>query len=345
MDATSTYHDLSVALAAYISTQAGRKIEVDGLARLSDGWESDVYAFDALQWHQDSPDGNYVLRLFFGANAGDKALHEFRAYQLLARAGYPVPRVDLVEPDTQPLGRAFLVMQRIGGVSMGMRWRDPDPVVQTREMARFCKLFATLHTLAWQHLAGAEHVPIQTLAQQFDFWEGLISGLGVDSFAAGLAWLRAASEGVTPQPPGLVHWDFHHENILIDSRDDAWVIDWTQFQATDVRLDLAWTLVVLASERSPETAQRVRAGYLGARGWTEADVAADLSVFEAAACLKRIGSVMVSLRNGADAVGMRPGAEAIMASRLARISTVYQRWLQITDTPLADADKVFAAYL
>lgn len=345
MDDTSTSPDLAAALAAYLSTQGEMPVAVDDMVRVSDGWESDVYAFDAPRWQAGREGDKYVLRLYFGADAGEKAMQEFRAYQLLARAGYPVPRVELVEPDPKPLGRAFLVMQHIQGVSMGMRWRDPDRAVQAREMARFCELFATLHTLTWEHLPGAEAVPTLTMAEQFGFWEGLVVTAGIASFAAGLAWLRAASREVTPQPPGLVHWDFHHENILVDAHEQAWVIDWTQFQATDVRFDLAWTLVVLASERSPETAQQVRAGYFAARGWTEADVAAEMRVFEAAACLKRVGSVLVSLQSGADAVGMRPGAEAIMSKRLDRIATVYHRWLEITDTPLADAERVFAAYL
>ena len=345
MDDTSTSPDLAAALAAYLSAQGGIPVAVDSMARVSDGWESDVYAFDAPQWRVGRDGGNYVLRLYFGADAGAKAAQEFRAYQLLARASYPVPRVELVEPDPKPLGRAFLMMQHVHGVSMGTRWRDPDRAVQEREMARFCELFATLHTLTWQHLPGAEAVPTLTMAEQYGLWEKLIAAAGIESFATGLAWLRAASREVTPQPPGLVHWDFHHENILVDANEQAWVIDWTQFQAIDVRFDLAWTLVVLASERSPDVAQQVRAGYFAARGWTEDEMAAEMRVFEAAACLKRVGSVLVSLKSGAGAVGMRPGAEAIMSKRLDRIATVYQRWLEITDTPLADAEHVFAAYL
>ena len=345
MAATFTSHEIAAALTGYLSAQAGWPVKVEEVTRISNGWESDVYAFDAPGWRKERSEGQYILRLYFGHEAGEKAVHELRALELLGGAGYAVPQVEIVEPKLEPLGRAFLIMQRISGVSMGTRWRDPDVAVQNRALASFCDLFATLHTLKWQHLPGATHIPMLTLAQQYGYWESLIVGQGVDSFGAGLAWLRGASAQVAPQPLGLVHWDFHHENILIDERDRAWVIDWTQFQATDVRFDLAWTLVVLASERTPESAQQVRTGYLAARGWTEDEVAGELLVFEAAACLKRVASVLVSLKSGADAVGMRPGAEAIMASRLERIATVYQRWLTITRTPIADADAVFAPYL
>src|SRR5690606_23032890 len=142
----------------------------------------------------------------------------------------------------------------------------------------------------------------------------------LEGLESGMAWLRARSASVTPQAPGLAHWDFHHENILVDDADRAWVIDWTQLQATDVRFDLAWTLVLLASERDAESAQRVREGYFALRGWREEEVGAELAFFEAAACFKRLVSVAVSLQHGAEALGMRPGAEAIMSSRLGRIA-------------------------
>jgi hypothetical protein len=67
--------------------------------------------------------------------------------------------------------------------------------------------------------------------------------------------------------------------------------------------------------------------------------------FEAAACLKRLVSVLVSMRHGADALGMRPGAETIMSSRLSRIARVYQQWLSLTATPLSDMEELLAEHL
>jgi hypothetical protein len=123
------------------------------------------------------------------------------------------------------------------------------------------------------------------------------------------------------------------------------VIDWTQFQATDIRFDLGWTLVLLASERDLETSEAVRAGYLARRGWDVAAVQPELNFFEAAACAKRLLSVMISLGAGADTLGMRPGAEAIMSSRFAHIAIVYKRWLALTATPLPDVEEMLVGHL
>jgi hypothetical protein len=100
----------------------------------------------------------------------------------------------------------------------------------------------------------------------------------------------------------------------------------------------------LASERDAETAQEVRARYLALRGWDEAVLQLDLDFFEAAACIKRLASVMISLGAGADAVGMRPGAEAIMSSRMPRFAVVYKRWLALTGIRLPDVETMLVGH-
>jgi aminoglycoside phosphotransferase (APT) family kinase protein len=341
MTAISANGDLASSLAAYLSAQAGKAVEVTGVTRISDGWESDVYAFDAPQWRE----GGRVLRLYFGTGAGPTALHEYRSLDLLKRAGYPVPQVDLVEQSTASLGRSFLIMERVEGGSLGKLWRSPDPAVRQREMDRFCELFAALHRLEWRHLPGAEHVPSFSIADQLDLWVAFAKGHPMEALTRAMGWLQAASQEVTTQPSGPVHWDFHHENILVGANDQAWVIDWTQFQTTDIRFDLGWTLVLLTSERDLETAEAVRAGYYAQRGWDAAEVEAEMRFFEAAASAKRMIAVLISLGSGADAVGMRPGAEAIMSSRLERFAILYRRWLTLTATPLPEMETLLAEHL
>jgi len=328
-------------LAQYLSSRSGAPVAVSGIMRLSTGWESDVFAFDAPAWRP----GGRVLRLYFGKNAGPTALHEFRALDFLKRATYPVPQVDLAEESPQPLGRSFLIMQRIQGVWLGQMWRDPDPLVGQREIERFCKLMADLHMLEWRGVVGAQDVPTFTIGQQLGVWEGYAAQFSLDAFRRALDWLHKASDSVTAQPLGLVHWDFHHENVLVDAQNRPWVIDWTQFQATDIRFDLAWTLILLASERDAATSEAVRNEYFRQRGWLESEVAGDLQFFEAGACAKRLLSVLISLGSGADAIGMRPGAEAIMSSRLSRFAIVYRRWLVLTATPLPEIEELLAGHL
>jgi aminoglycoside phosphotransferase (APT) family kinase protein len=336
--------EVAAALSAYLSARTGAPLEVADLTRMSNGWESDVYAFDAPALVQGSDHG-FVLRLYFGANAGPTATNEYLALELLAQAGYPVPRVYLVEPSLAPLGRAFLIMARVEGRPLGQRWREATEARFPYEIDDFCALLVRLHTLKWQHLANAARLPRVAIAEQLGIWKRIGAQFPSTAFTAGMAWLDRASIEITAPQWGLVHWDFHPDNVLLDREEQPWVIDWTQFQMTDVRFDLAWTLTVLASERNGHAAQLIRTTYLAQRGWCGTAMEAELPFFEAAACAKRLFSMFFSLMGGADAVGMRPGAEATMNRQLARFAVVYKRWLAITATPLTEIESLLAEHL
>lgn len=338
---TSNQDDLTLALSRYLTSRTQHVVQVRNLVRLSEGWETDVYGFDALGWRG----GRRVLRLFFGEGAGSTALHEYASMELLARAGYPVPAVELVEADNAALGRAFIIMEQVDGAPLTKRLRESEPAVREQSLDQFCQLLAALHGLEWAHLPGAASVPTFTIAQQFALWSSYQHRYPLRTIGEATEWLGAASAQVTPQPFGLVHWDFHPENVLVDTDDQLWVIDWTQFQATDVRFDLAWTLVLLASQQSAESAEAVRVRYATLRGWDQRKSQDEMQFFEAAACAKRLVSVLVSIRYGADALGMRPGAETIMTSQLPRIEAVYRRWLALTGMPLIEMEELLAAHL
>lgn len=338
---TCNQDDLASALSRYLTSRTGQVVQVSNLVRLSEGWETDVYGFDALGLRG----GRRVLRLFFGEGAGPTALHEYTSMELLDHAGYPVPAVELVEADTAALGRAFIIMEEVDGAPLTKRLRESEPALRAQALEQFCQLLATLHGLEWAHLPGAASVPTFTIAQQFALWSSYQHRYPLRTIGEVTEWLSAASAQVTPQPLGLVHWDFHPENVLVDANDQPWVIDWTQFQATDVRFDLAWTLVLLASQQSMESAEAVRVRYATLRGWDQCTSHDEMQFFEAAACAKRLVSVLVSIRYGADALGMRPGAESIMNRQLPRIAIVYRQWLALTGMPLVEMEELLAAHL
>jgi len=85
------------------------------------------------------------------------------------------------------------------------------------------------------------------------------------------------------------------------------VLDWTQIEVSDARFDLAWTLVLMGSmaERDHEVVlheyERQAGEQVEGPEW-----------FDVAACLKRPFSVIISMDEGAEKLGMRPGAEAQM---------------------------------
>jgi aminoglycoside phosphotransferase (APT) family kinase protein len=117
----------------------------------------------------------------------------------------------------------------------------------------------------------------------------------------------------------VTHGDYHPWNILCPTPERLVVIDWTSAEIFDFRFDLAWTLLLIASTLGPEARERVLAGYEQARG---APVH-DLAFFDVMAATRRLGDIIISLRHGAEAMGMRPGAEALMAGENPHLRAAY----------------------
>ena len=331
-------------LATYLAARTGRVSPVQVLRRLSTGWESDIDVVSVPGLH-DGMD-LVVLRSYFGASAGATVLAEARALELLASLGYPVPEVLLVEPSAVPLGRPFLLMQYIAGDTLGVRMRSTDPALRRAAVARLVSLFAQLHRLPWSRSEMAQALPRYTLRGALDGLAAYAQRFPSAAFDACLGWLHSNVERVREMPLAVIHFDFHAQNVLVDGEDRAWVIDWTQCQITDPRLDLAWTMTLVGSEQGVQAAMAVRDGYAEATRQLGRDLPLeDLGYFEAAAAARRVLSVLISLAHGADALGMRPGAEQTMTAYLPMIANVYRRWLQLTGVGLAEAEERLAGYL
>jgi aminoglycoside phosphotransferase (APT) family kinase protein len=319
---------------AQLQEYYGPRAQVSELTRLSDGWESDVYGF-LLSGVE--PARELVLRCYFGSGASRTAAREFAGLRLLRDAGYPVPEVFGVEPDGATLGRPFMVMAKAPGRLLRSRMDG-----ERRYLDDFCALLVQLHRLEWApEKVDPSLIPSRTIAAQLAHLSSYLERSQLPGFVQALAWLNARVVDVLPVRLALLHWDFHPANILVDENYHYMVIDWTQIEISDPRFDLAWTLLLTGSHASWELAALIQQGYEALSGGP----VRDLDFFEAAACAKRLFAVLTSLSQGAEAMGMRPGAEQIMAGQLGRIAEVYRRWLALTAVPLAEAERCLAAHL
>jgi hypothetical protein len=100
-------------------------------------------------------------------------------------------------------------------------------------------------------------------------------------------------------------------------------------------LDLAWTLLLMSTYGSPESRLLVLGEYERIAGHKVEQI----EYFEVAACLRRLFSIVVSLSSGADKLGMRPGAEAMMADG-AHIGRVYARLRERTGIEVPEAEEL-----
>ena len=301
------------------------------------GWESEIYAYTLTSGRQDQRrSAQRVLRLLTGGRMED-AEREYQILLLLNQAHYPVPKVYALGSVEDGLGNPFIIMQCIQDGSFAERFSashagDPEPLEQ------FITLFQRLHALDWrpyvdnpqrfEKKGDSFYHFDRVLANYADY----LSRFNISAFEPVMDWLQDQRFRVPCPQSSVVHLDFHHNNILEDADGKLYVIDWTSAEISDYRFDLAWTLTLALAYRGPAGRARILKAYEQQMG----DSVPALDVFEVAAIVRRIGSVMISLHAGAEAIGMRPEAAQVMRSEVTLLSRLYENLCRLTELELSE---------
>ena len=116
------------------------------------------------------------------------------------------------------------------------------------------------------------------------------------------------------------------------------VIDWTGAAISDARFDLAWTLLLVESYEGPEWRAKVLAEYERQAGGP----IPGMDFFDAFACGRRLLSVVGSIKSGAGALGMRPGAEQVMRKQVEPLRRAAARLQTVTGLVPVDIETLLA---
>lgn len=262
----------------------------------------------------------------------------------LYAAGYPVPRVLLLELDQVFFGRPFVIMEKIAGRSMGAV-SDESPVEKKLEpLGQFCCIMVDLHTLDWRPFppesTGGETVDVaQVFRQELAQWQAMAQELEIHAFDPSLDWLQEHIADVEFGRPSLIHMDFHPYNVLLRPDGAAFVIDWTSAQVSDYRFDLAWTLLLMSSygDGNPGVRELVLDEYERIAGHHVEKI----EFFDVVACVRRLASILISLSAGAETLGMREGAEAMMAD-VDHITNVYALLRERSGMRIAEIEELLS---
>jgi aminoglycoside phosphotransferase (APT) family kinase protein len=217
------------------------------------------------------------------------------------------------------------------------------PAGQQARLAQFCALFVQLHRLDWRPfvtdpaaLAAAGPYMYVDQALRDARWD--VEHLGLTGFGPLVDWLAAHRGQAACTQPAVVHRDFHPSNVLLRADDSAVVIDWSGLGVTDPRFDLAWTVLLAQSHAGEALSRTILSEYERASG----TAVVGLDYFEVFACARRLADVTVSLTQGAERMGMRPEAVALMRAQLPAVARVAQRLETLTGRRLPEVEALLA---
>jgi len=292
--------------------------KVVDLNEIAQGWETEIYSFSLeREVDYETHTKDLVLRMYNGDGAEGKSLKEFKAMAKLHELKFPTAKVYHLEPNRSVLGKPFVIMEKIDGQSMG-KIIETSPSKTGEEMVRlFCRMFVDLHRMDIEPFLSdrllfpdtsyydtAEHNmnnlmnnARQTLAQ-----------FGNTKFDQVLDWIEQNKETVSRGRLSSIHLDYHFYNVLIRSDGKPFVIDWTNFDIMDYRMDVAWSLLLASTYGNPEARGDILRTYEDIAG----NKVEDIEYFEVLAAARRLFSISISLSMGPEKLGMRPEAIEMM---------------------------------
>lgn len=293
--------------------------ELTGFAPISDGWESEVYAFTLAG-------RGYILRIYPGDDAVAKSTREYTGMSTLHQMGYPVPEVLHHCTDLAWFGKPFVIMEKINGTSLRELMWSGTPERRTALFSRVMRLFVDLHALEFDPFLTPEQAqhdwddPLVFIRLKLAEARAVLLGLfQLDDFAPALDWLEARMADVPCKRYSVTHNDFHDANVLVTPDDAMCVIDWTNIEVADFRYDLAWTMLLNATYGPPSMRERILDEYSRQRG----EPVEQIDYFEAIAAVRRLFTIAAALGAGGETLGMRAESAAMIKQNTGHITGVY----------------------
>jgi len=312
--------ELGVKLSDYFKAQQlfkehGRVVD---LAMIAQGWETEIYSFSLereVDYEMHSKE--LILRMYNGEGTEGKSSKEFKAMAKLHELKFPTAKVYHLETNRSVLGKPFVIMEKIDGQSMG-KILETSPSKTREEMVKlFCRIFVDLHRLdTKQFLSDRSLFPDPSFYDTPEHYMNNLmnnarqmlvhfSNTGFDQV---LDWIEKNMKTISKGRMSPIHLDYHFDNVLIRSDGRPFVIDWTNFDIMDYRMDLAWSLLLISTYGHPEARDYILGIYEDIAG----NEVKDIEYFEALAAARRLFSIYMSLKMGPEKLGMRPEAAEMM---------------------------------
>ena len=310
---------------AEIEASMGAKIEK--MISLKSAWTSEIIS---LQFENDTQ--RYVVKTYGGGkNAQQNILREWSGLNFLYRANYPVPK-----PILHDLGSEtpYLLMEEIDGQNLWTVYEKASRETQQKLLTSFIRLLFDLHALD-SSIAGDPFAAQSTadfIEQELREIENRANQNGIENLAPTIAWLHQEKAKVSAENPSILHRDYHPWNVVVDTKDKAYVID-LGWGIGDYRFDLAWLCTLMDRTGLDGFSQVAWIEYQALR---QGEIR-DFAYFKVLATLRWLISVIVSLKT-VDALKetkSRAAAKASFAPLIRRAVTLIN---EITLQPIEILD-------
>ena len=234
------------------------------ITQLKSGWAGSVYAF-SIDVKEDikSEQKDYILKIYSGNEQGvDGIEKESQALKFLANSGYHVPEYIGHNTSMNEFEHPFLIMERIQGKMFWDVYHEAEEEQKKEMVITFSRLLYDLHKkdIEITNIDKTQVGSIRLIDQELEEIKELLDVYSLDELKPVYLWLENMKHTVADLSPSILHRDYHPWNIIINERNQPYVIDWV-WGIGDYRFDLAWTICLLERSGFNSFAEKVLTAY------------------------------------------------------------------------------------
>lgn len=218
-------------LAAWLSSRAGRPVEVVGATVIGGGFSRRMWRVTLME---AGVGRRVIVRIEQGGMFGTDTETEVTSMRALHGAGFAVPAVEAIEPSGDVLGEPFFVMEEVPGV---VRLDDAglDDIIRS---------VAELHRVPVTVLDPSGRTPEQVVSDNIEGWRRMYRRHAPELplVENGADWLHAHLRPTGPSV--IVHGDAGPGNALFDPDRGLTTIDWEFAHVGDAAEDWAYLALI-----------------------------------------------------------------------------------------------------
>lgn len=223
----------------------------NSIAQLKSGWAGSIYAFSIyVKNHINREQKEYIIKTYSGNKQGAEGIEkECQALKFLAKSGYNVPGYIGHNTLMNEFEYPFIIMERIKGKMFWDMYQEAETEQKKEMVITFSRLLYDLHKkdIGIANVDKTKIESIKLIDNELEEIKEILDIYNIEKLRPLYFWLEHKKHTLVDLSPSILHRDYHPWNIIINERNQPYVIDCV-WGIGDYRFDLAWTICLM--ERS-----------------------------------------------------------------------------------------------